>query len=72
VNIEKTAVELLGCAMAHEPGSRLLGNIRALDIAMLCMHIITTCPKCGAEAWVNIDCMLCRIACDMEREKHKP
>jgi hypothetical protein len=21
-----------------------------------------TCPKCGSEAWVNIDCDLCLVA----------
>ena len=31
-------------------------------IAALCASIVTCCPACGAEPWVNIDCDLCLVA----------
>lgn len=60
-NPEACAVELLRCAIGWEPDARLLGNIRAADIAALCAHMINTCPKCGSTAWCNIDCDLCTV-----------
>jgi hypothetical protein len=33
--LDKIATELLACTMAHEGGARLLGNVRACDIALL-------------------------------------
>ena len=58
---EATAVDLLKCAIAHEPEVRLVGNVRACDIAALAASLITSCPSCGAEPWVNIDCDLCLV-----------
>lgn len=60
-NPEKRAVEVLKCALAWEPDARLIGNVRAADIAALAAGAIDTCPKCGATAWVNIDCDLCTV-----------
>lgn len=59
MSIEATALELLNCCLRHERSSRLIGNIRAVDLATLASSIVTSCPKCGAEPWVNIDCDLC-------------
>lgn len=56
---ESTAVDLLRCAMSHEPGVRLIGNVRACEVAALCTSLVTSCPKCGADPWVNIDCDMC-------------
>lgn len=61
MNIEAVAVETLKCAMTWAPDARLVGNVRASDIAALAAAAINTCPKCGATAWVNIDCPLCGI-----------
>lgn len=63
---ETTAIELFRCAIAHAEDSRLVGNIRAFDLAKLAASSITSCcPQCGAEPWVNIDCDLCLLASDM-------
>jgi PAS domain-containing protein len=59
---EATAIELLRCAISWEPEVRLVGNLRACEIAALAASIVTCCPKCGAEPWVNIDCDLCLVA----------
>lgn len=59
MNLEKIATEILACAIAHTPDSRLLGNIPASDFVTLCAFVLDTCPKCGSTAWVNIDCDLC-------------
>jgi hypothetical protein len=56
---EEIAVELLKCAVGWEPTARLLGNVTAAELATVAAHHILTCPNCGAEAWVNLDCALC-------------
>ena len=56
---EGQAIELLRCALTHEPESRLLGNVRAREIVAIAASLVTSSPACGAEPWVNIDCALC-------------
>lgn len=58
---EAIALDALRCAISHEPDSRLIGNVTAAEVVRLCAREVMTCPKCGAEAWVNIDCDLCLI-----------
>lgn len=58
---EAVAVEVLRCAISWDKDARPLGNVRAEDLARLAAAVIDTCPKCGATAWVNIDCDLCRV-----------
>jgi len=65
--LEVIAVELLRCATSWEPEVRLLGNLRACEIAALAASIVTSCPKCGAEPWVNIDCDLCSCCAALTR-----
>lgn len=59
---EAIALDVLQFAIAQEPNLRVIGNVTAREIAVLAVRSITTCPKCGAEAWVNIDCDLCLAA----------
>jgi hypothetical protein len=58
---EEIAVDVLECALSWEPGARLLGNVTASEVVALAAASVMTCPKCGSEAWVNIDCDLCRL-----------
>ena len=60
-SIEAIAVDVLKCAISWESGVCLVGNVTAREIAVLAAHQIDTCPKCGATAWVNIDCDLCGV-----------
>lgn len=69
MNLERIAADILACAITHEPGVRLMGNVRADDIARLAAHHIDTCPKCGATAWVNIDCDLCTACHELLSDK---
>ena len=70
LSIVDVATELLRCAIAHEPESRLLGNLRSCELASLAanalVHHNRPCPKCGAEPWVNIDCDLCMVCSMLE------
>jgi hypothetical protein len=59
MGLNAIAREVLRCALAWEPNVCLIGNVMAAEIAALAAHEIITCPKCGAEAWCNIDCDLC-------------
>jgi len=61
MDIEKTAVELLRCTLSWEVGSRVIGDVTALDLAVLAASVVGTCPTCGATAWVNTDCEVCRM-----------
>jgi len=60
-NREQVAVEVLKCALSWEPEVRLLGNVMASEIAALAASCVTSCPSCGAEPFVNIDCDVCTI-----------
>lgn len=63
----KVAVDVLQCALGWAPDARLIGNVRAIDIAALAARNILACPMCGAEAWVNIDCQLCCFVSEVLR-----
>jgi predicted RNA-binding Zn-ribbon protein involved in translation (DUF1610 family) len=65
MSVERIAVELLKCVISWDPEVCIVGNVTAFEIAQLAASVIDTCPKCGATAWVNIDCDLCRVASDM-------
>jgi hypothetical protein len=65
---EQIAGDILRCAMAHMSDSRLTGNVRADEIALLCVEHVMTCPNCGAEAWVSIDCALCETVTLLQAE----
>lgn len=66
MSVADTAIELLKCAVSWEPEARLLGNIRACEIARLAASLCSSCPKCCAEPWVNIDCDLCLVLSALE------
>ena len=65
---EQVATELLRCAVAWEPGARVLGNVTAHELAAYVICDFTSCPLCGAEPWVDIDCELCRVCSDVAAE----
>jgi len=58
---EAIAVELLRHVLTLEVNSCPLGDVTALEIAILCASMIDTCPLCGATAWVDNDCDLCEL-----------
>ncbi len=71
LSLESVAVDVLRCAMAWQPDAKLIGNVTARDVARLAAATVTSCPKCGAEPWVNIDCNLCRACGSLEDESGK-
>lgn len=58
---ETIARMTLEAALAWDPDARLIGNVTAAEVAALAARAVTTCPSCGAEAWVNIDCDACLV-----------
>lgn len=64
--LETIAVELLQSSISWEPDARLVGNVTAMELALVAAFIITSCPVCGAEPWVNIDCQLCNVISSIE------
>jgi hypothetical protein len=47
--------------VAHDPGARLIGNVTAMGVLLVAQRLVTCCPQCGAEPWVNINRKLCDI-----------
>jgi hypothetical protein len=66
---EEIAHDVLECALAWEPSARLLGDATAVEVARLAASIITSCPRCGSEPWVNIDCGLCILVGMLDAEE---
>lgn len=58
---EAIARELLKYALTWEPHVMLIGNVMASEVAALAARTLMTCPACGSEAWVNIDCATCHV-----------
>lgn len=66
--LEQIAIDVLCCVTSWDPGVRIFGNVTARELATLAIEHIMTCPKCGAEAWCDIDCTLCIAMSTMEVE----
>lgn len=64
--LEEIAADVLRCALSWDPNVRLIGNVSAYELMRLVASTITACPKCGASAWVNIDCDLCMLLSNHE------
>lgn len=62
---EKVAELVLRAALAWEPDARIVGDVMAVELALLAAGQVTTCPKCGSEAWCNIDCDLCLVCASL-------
>lgn len=60
-NRDAIAADVLECALGWEPDVRLIGNVQAAEVAYLAASMLTACPHCGSEAWVNIDCDVCLV-----------
>jgi hypothetical protein len=68
---EKVAIEVLRCALAWEPDVCVVGNVMAMELAVLAASAIGTCPKCGATAWTDIDCDLCTTIAELWEKGNK-
>jgi hypothetical protein len=42
-------------------------NRANINRARLLKPLFTSCPKCGAEPWVNIDCAVCEVMSALPR-----
>ena len=67
--VEVIAGELLECAFAWDPEAMIVGNVRAKEIVFMLVAsgLFSTCPACGATAWVEIDCPVCNACGELER-----
>ncbi len=59
--IDSIALDLLRRAVVQEHDVHLIGEVTAAEIVRVAAPQIMTCPSCGAEAWVNIDCDTCLV-----------
>lgn len=58
---ESTAIEVLHQCIKVPPDTKMANGASARANATVAADAIDTCPKCGAAAWVNIDCDLCTV-----------
>lgn len=58
---ETIARMTLEAALTWDPDARLIGDVTAAEVAALAARAVMTCPACGSEAWVNIDCDMCLV-----------
>lgn len=57
---------LLDIALGKPPTYQLYPGITALQLAIVAMSFIDTCPKCGSVAWANPStCDLCHTCSDL-------
>jgi hypothetical protein len=63
---EQVAAALLQATIHVPPTQVLVGDVQAIELAALVVKHINTCPKCGAEAFVNIDCDLCAVGHELK------
>jgi len=71
LNRAAVAAGMLRCAFSWDMNARLIGNLTAAEIASVAAAYLTSCPRCGSEAWVNIDCWVC-LACSQLLEGNEP
>ena len=55
------AERLLKSALKKDPEEVAFGEVKVFEMAYFASKFFTSCPACGAEAWVDIDCRVCRI-----------
>ena len=66
---EQIAGELLECLLSHDAAVCIVGNVTVREIARLLLDMFTSCPACGAEPWVNIDCRVCDVMYQMDADE---
>lgn len=45
---------------------------RAVNSVRLMAPVFTSCPACGAEPWVNIDCSVCAVVSSVTKAEKEP
>jgi hypothetical protein len=66
-NNEQIAGALLKAVLEKQATTTIAGDVTALDVARLLADDFTSCPGCGAEPWVNLDCKVCQVMAPLER-----
>lgn len=67
-NPEAVAVGIVRAVIQFPPYEHPFPGVTAKDMLTLMAGLINTCPKCGATAWVNIDCDLCTACHKLKAE----
>ena len=62
---ETIARMTLDAALTWDPDARLIGDVTASEVAALAARAVMTCPRCGSDAWVNIDCDVCLVCASL-------
>ena len=71
-SLEAIASDLLKAALEGPAYGGIVGGVTRIELARLAVEHITTCPRCGAEAFVNIDCFVCEVAGQLQDDKEPP
>jgi hypothetical protein len=65
---ESISTDLLRFVAKFGPDELVCGTASAREVAGLISENFSSCPRCGAEPWVNIDCPLCLFMGELERD----
>jgi hypothetical protein len=66
---EKIAGAMLQAVMTMSATKTVAGDVTALEVARMLADSFTSCPKCGAEPWVNLDCLVCQVMTALPRDE---
>jgi hypothetical protein len=56
---EQIATQVIKSLFAEHPETVICGDVTSRELCSLLVEYLTSCPKCGAEPGVNIDCGWC-------------
>lgn len=68
-SLEQIAADMLRTALASAPDEVMFDGVTALEVARVAIKHIMTCPRCGAEAWCDIDCFVCELADRLSKDE---
>lgn len=62
------AATLLKFVLETKPETILVGGeLRAIDLARLALHVLPVCPKCSTPEWQNAsECLLCSLSLNIK------
>ena len=60
-NAEQVSEAILKAVLRKDINEQVIGDVTARELVQLIVGNFTSCPACGAEPWVNLDCRVCYI-----------
>ncbi len=69
-SMEYVAAKLFILALSAEDGrNQLIGDVMAIEIALLAVQFLQICPLCGSAEWDNDECGVCTMGSQLKAPK---